>query len=197
MLDVRHVHEPKRYERVKNTGGQSGGKTSCETAAEEVRREPAERESREHRHVVRGDRAGPEHPQRKEQHRQPVQMFAERQRILRRMKRIRVEEMQRLVQRRPPIPVENPDVDEWIPGIGGCPAEVRSERPGEGHAQDDEDRRGKSIAETGHAVPVERDAVTTEAIVSVAGMRRCASRRSAATFASSSMCQLVTANVMA
>src|SRR5688572_18020590 len=54
------------------------------------------------------------------------------------MKRVRVEELQRLMQRRPPIPVQNPDVDEGIAGIGDGAADVRSQRPGERDAQRDE-----------------------------------------------------------
>jgi hypothetical protein len=60
----------------------------------------------------------------KENHRDPVQVLAERQRVLRRIEDVRLEQPRRLMKRGVPVPIEHPGIDVGIARIGHRAAEV-------------------------------------------------------------------------
>ena len=142
VLHVRQLREAERHEGVEDAGRDSCRRAAADHPPEEKRAEAGEGEAEEERDVVRGQRVDAERAQRKEQQRDAVEILAERQRVLRRIERVRIEEMQRLVQRRVPIPVEDPGVDVRVAGKGHRGAQVAHEGPGHQKREGDEQRCG-------------------------------------------------------
>ena len=87
-------------------------------------------------HGAERDEGGPRLA--KEQ-RDPVGVFAERQRVARRLEIVGVEDRE-AVPRGMPVPIENPSIDERIARIGDRAIHVRHEWPGHGDREQDEER---------------------------------------------------------
>src|SRR5438874_2190789 len=119
------MREAKRDECIEDPGNDSRQSGSGDSPAEEVGGEAGEREAAEDRQIVSGDRSNTYGAEWKKEKGDPVQVLAIRERVSSRVKRIRVEEMQRLMERRVPVPVENPCVDVGVAGPRHRAIEVR------------------------------------------------------------------------
>src|SRR5438270_1761850 len=141
------LREAEWHEGVENTGSDSADRAAADHSAEEKGGESGEGEAEKQGDVVRRERGNAERAQRKQQKRNAVEILAVGQRVFRRIKSAGLEEMKRLMQRRVPVPIEDPCVDEWIAGIRHGGAQIPRERPGHRNGEQGEERR----RQRGHA----------------------------------------------
>ena len=69
----------------------------------------------------------------------PVYIFAERERIDGGIERVRIKEVQRLMKRRVPIPIENPSIDVRVTAPSNRAIDVSRQRPRHRDAQQQEE----------------------------------------------------------
>jgi hypothetical protein len=141
-LDVWNLREAPGHEREDETGEERGCGIPGHLAGERPRRHRRQEHPQEKKKVVDEQGRCARGEQREAEERRAPQVLGEREGVTRGMKDVRVEEVERVMERLVVVPVKNPGVQLRVPEVAEAAPHPHGLRPREKNRSGEEDRGG-------------------------------------------------------
>ncbi len=153
MLQMRHLREPPRHERIDEARDDRGERISGDEPGERPGREGGRKDPGEEERVVVEKRRGAASEQRPPEHRDAPQVLGERQNVVRRVEEVELEEMPGVVQGLVVVPLQDAGVELGVPDVRHRVAQADRLRPGhqDGGGEEEEGRERGLASGTGGA----------------------------------------------